>query len=341
MKKALMIVSGALVMGSFSFASAAVVYSQPSGSFQVSSAVSSTISAGVNLGTFTATGAHVLTGPVLTSALGFNTSEAGYVCVYNETDGTHIACSDTNTVATSSQAVQTIFTLIAANQSGTTISGKTYTIRLVAGTSGFIGYRLTDSNGTPYVVLTDTSGGVVPPNWGAIGIVPPIDFAAVQYVATSTSFFSGSASGTLQAIANECSSTGNIFSEAMCRAAAYLFVPNPNVTNQYLTLATTTAQKFPFSYVFGISALFTGLTASSTTNMIAPKIAFSQYDPASSTPFGPFLPDLTFLSTSTIQRYMPSGFWSLIQTLMIAAIWLGLAFMLVREALKMANSHHQ
>jgi len=179
-------------------------------------------------------------------------------------------------------------------------------------------------------------------NWNNITVVPPIPFNNIQYVATSTSFFSGtSSSSTLEAISSECASTGNIFAAALCRAFAYLWVPNPAVTNQYIGLASTTASKFPFSYIGGVIGLFGALDASSTKNMISPTIDFPSVDAASSTAFGPILPSVTFLSTSTIQHFMPAGFWDFIYLLMEAAIWLGLTFKLVHEGMKMINVHHE
>jgi len=193
--------------------------------------------------------------------------------------------------------------------------------------SGQLGYFLISLD---YAGQYFTGSGI---NWNNIEIAPSLNFDAVKFVATSTSFFSGTtSSSTLEAISAECSASGNFFSAALCRAFAYLFVPNPTVTNQYIGLGSTTASKFPFSYIGGVIGLFTGLTASTSVNMIAPHIDFASVDPASSTPFGHILPDQTIMSTSTIQRFMPVGFWSWVYLFMEAAIWLGLALKLVKES---------
>jgi len=339
MKKAL-IPSLLLWMGLFSFADASVVYQQPFGTYTATSTITATLSSTpTRSATWTATAIQQVGGGNVVGSIGITNTAAYIPCVYNITDGTHIACATTQT-GTGSQ-VNFNLTLVTANQGGATIVGKVYALVFISvdGTPDDSAYLVNSSN-EMMVSIFDTEGGFAAPNWGAISVVPPIDFAALQFVATSTSFFSGQASGTLQAIANECAQSGNIFAEALCRTAAYLFIPNPAVLDQYTGLGSTTAEKFPFSYIFGVIGLFTGLTASSTTNMISPHIDFASVDPASSTPFGPFLPDATILSSSTIKQYMPTGFWEFIYFLMSATIWLGLAFMLVREAFRMINVRH-
>jgi len=226
------------------------------------------------------------------------------------------------------------------NEGNAYVAGNTYRVDVYSQTllSGITYY--TDSSGNMSVVVTSNGQVVNPINWGQLSVTPPIDFNAVKYVATSTSFFSGDASGTLQAIANECSETGNVFSQAFCRASAYLFIPNPNVTNQYIVLASSTNGKFPFSYITGMEVLLGNLQASTTKNMISPAMNFHDIDPASSTPFGHLLPNWGFFSSSTITHFMPVGFWDFVYTFMEFGIWIGLGFAVIREGMHMINVKH-
>jgi len=83
--------------------------------------------------------------------------------------------------------------------------------------------------------------------------------------------------------------------------------------------------------------LFGSLEASTTKNMISPHIDFASVDPSASTTFGTILPDITILSSSTIQQYMPAGTWDLIYFLMRAALWIGFAYKVVQMGWIMLN----
>lgn len=119
--------------------------------------------------------------------------------------------------------------------------------------------------------------------------------------------------------------TGNLFTDGLCTVGAYLFVPSTDVVAEWTTLPNTISTKFPFSWVYGVQAIFTNLSASSSANMIAPTMDFTGVDPATSTPFGAILPNITVLSSSTIQTYISPTMWATFQTLIAAALWLTFA----------------
>jgi len=158
----------------------------------------------------------------------------------------------------------------------------------------------------------------VGPDWSAVALAPPYSAAAAAIATTSALWDSVTfASSTISC------ATGNVFSDALCSAATFLFVPNPQIVNGYVALASSTLPtRFPFSFFYGFVAVYQGLSASSTANLATVSINFASVDPATSTPFGNILPNVTVLSSSTITQYMPSGFLSLLLTIEAAAIWL-------------------
>jgi len=163
------------------------------------------------------------------------------------------------------------------------------------------------------------SGGI---DWNLLFLPPPFSPNAVAIAASSSLWGMYSATDTLDALNGQCSQAGNIFSEGLCNAGVFLFIPNPAITNAYLALASTTLpQKFPFSWYFGLKGTYDSLTASSTANMASVVIDFAAVDPATTTPFGPILPTATVLSSSTISTYLSPSLLSLILGLETAAIW--------------------
>lgn len=189
--------------------------------------------------------------------------------------------------------------------------------------SGYLGLRFR---------VDRTGGGFVNPlgTWGRDGEPYYVVYGDASYTPNPTvlSFYSDrSATSTLEAMNGSCAQVSNIFAEAVCIAFAFLFVPNPSVLNQYSELPETLAARFPFSYVAGVASAFTGLTASTTSNLPPTQMAFhAPYAAISSTsPFGNFLPDVTILSTTTIYKYISPGMWSFLQNLIALGIWISLA----------------
>jgi len=145
---------------------------------------------------------------------------------------------------------------------------------------------------------------------------PAGTIAAYQGTATSSPLF-GTATST-----GSCDGVQNDVVWVACSVGAYLFIPSPVILNQWANLPSVISQRFPFSWLYGLQVMVTGTAASSSANMIAPGIDFGSVDPATSTPFGPILPTFTFLSSTTIQKYMPAGTWATFYFLMQMALWL-------------------
>jgi len=317
-----------LSIGAFSIVDAAIIYTQPSGTYiATSTAVSTLSSTQTKTSDFVVNTAVSVTGGTMYFTVSLPTGVTAIACLYNVTDNNQQGCTSSFVGNGSMQTYTRTYS------SGSIVVGKTYRGVITTQSAGPHNTSfLVDSLGSMYFTITDADGGVLGPNWGALSIVPPLDFGAIQYVSTSTSFFSGDASGTLQAIANQCSETGNVFSHGICRAFAYLFVPNPMVINQFLGLGSTTMSKFPFTYVTGIGELIDATQASTTQNMILLAFDFTNVDPATSTPFGHILPDSsTLFGSSTILAYLEGETWTFIQTMMIVAMWLSFAFLVWRE----------
>jgi len=144
-------------------------------------------------------------------------------------------------------------------------------------------------------------------------------------VATSTSYFSGqTASTTLQDLASRCSDSSNIFSEGLCMAGVFLFVPDSDTLGQFSELDDTLSAKFPFSYVGSVVTTWQGLTASSTLNSPTYSYNLANLQLGSTTPMGNILPNITAFSSTTVQTYFPAGSFDLLKTLAGFAILLTL-----------------
>jgi len=166
---------------------------------------------------------------------------------------------------------------------------------------------------------------------------PPIDWSAITFptvysttspaIAASSSLWANLdlASTTLQC------ATGNIFTDGLCTAFSFLFVPDPNTLNNYTTFTAMLETKFPFSWMYQVQTAITGLTASSTSNFQTASLNLASLGVGSTTAIGNILPDVDVLSTTTIEKFMPSGMWSSIQALIAAALWLSLGLYIFYE----------
>jgi len=181
--------------------------------------------------------------------------------------------------------------------------------------------------------------------WAGTANVANIDFS--QYYtplvfSTSSSAIAASSSlwgafASTSVLTATCN-TGNLFGDALCTAFSYLFVPNPNVLNQYAGLPGVIETRFPFSWVVGVQSAFNGLTASSTANMIDLEFDYPTMGIGTSTPLGlsAIAPKIEVFGTSTIEKYIGSTYWALFQTLISLAIWLTLTadvFFTVRNSM--------
>lgn len=307
------------------FAEAAVIFSQPFGSVTGTKVISTTpFVFKQSAPNYNATEAFQIGGG---SVYIYVASDSGNrffnVCVMNQTSGVGIACSS-NYEATATSTFWTL-PLDTLNEGGTMIPGNNYRVRIsdVVGTTWTVRY-LENSAGNLYFIVRDINGGDVPPNWGAITFPPPIDFGAIQFVATSSSLFVNSTTS-LISIADQCDDAGNIFSRGICYAFTYLFVPTPTVLNNYAALPELVTTKFPFSWVSDVQ---NGINDLSTSPVAAPVYSFALADLGigSTTPIGNLLPNFVGFSTSTVFTYMSPTVWASGQLLISGILWMGLAY---------------
>jgi len=149
-------------------------------------------------------------------------------------------------------------------------------------------------------------------------------------ISTSSSFFSGlSATSTLNSLNGQCSQAGNIFSEGICTAFAFLFIPNTETINQYNSLNELAKTKIPFYYVSYIQSVFSNFSTTTSSNL--PLFSIPLHNIASSTLTGP-IPDLS-ISTTTISTYLPDWARLALQALLTAAIWLAVGWHVYKVAM--------
>lgn len=165
----------------------------------------------------------------------------------------------------------------------------------------------------PYYIIT---GGVA------------LDWTGVNATSTAlTALYQNGATSTLGIIRERCTgSAGGVFGEATCATFAFLFIPDPTIVDRFADLPNTMALRFPFSWFNAVKTAYAGLVASSTSNMASVVIPLAAYDPATSTAMGAILPNMAVLSSTTINRYMPSGMLNTLLALETAALYVLFAF---------------
>jgi len=214
--------------------------------------------------------------------------------------------------------------------------------------------NVTGGTGTSDFFWTANAGGTVPFYVISSTINPyensPINFGLIQFpLVYSSSSQSISASSSLwQSISYASSSQacidGNFLTNAICASTNYLFVPNPDIATQYLQFVSTSSpislsNRIPFSYFYDSISILSSLQAS-TTQMVSWTIPFHSLGMGSTTAFGNFLPDVTILSSSTITYWIGIDRWNELQGLLIAVLYLGMAYGFWREAKYLAAKHH-
>jgi len=199
----------------------------------------------------------------------------------------------------------------------------------------------------------DTSGGTIYTNGDSAGALylvaqtgQAIDFTDIYIpalystssaaIAASSSLWSAYASSS--ALAASCDS-GNIFSDGICEAFSFIFVPNPNVLNQFVALPTLASTKFPFSWIYGVQAEVATLSASSTSNMIGLQLNLGSLGIGSTTSMGNILPNFEAFGTSTIETYVSPTEWQYFQDWIAFALWLGLIADVFFLAKRLAQPH--
>jgi len=181
-----------------------------------------------------------------------------------------------------------------------------------------------------YGLITSGEGGTVLVLPGVTGFTNPGISTTSQSVYCASSF---ATSGFLSQVASDIST-------AMCNVTVFLFVPSNESLTVFLSLASTTRDRAPFSYFYDMSTDINNLSASSTANLPTYTANLSALGIGSTTPIGNILPNLTLLSSTTILQYAPSGFYSALMFLARASIWLGLGFTLYAIGRKEFHPKH-
>jgi len=179
----------------------------------------------------------------------------------------------------------------------------------------YFGTGIQDCNGTPYYVINPVFG---PTN--------------VQGFATTSSAFSGqNATSTLQALSEQCSQSSNLFSEGICMAFSFLFVPSSESVGQWTTLPAVIAETFPFSYFYELAEIRENLTSSTTQNFPSIELEFPiTYGGTTAT-------NTLEFSTSTITNFIPNSILTIFNTLMVSVAWLGFAGLIWSDVKRMFN----
>jgi len=191
-------------------------------------------------------------------------------------------------------------------------------------------YRLYASdyaNAMVYTICSDNSCTVTGTNnyqdidWGAISF-PLVYGTSTAGIATSSPLWNSItfASSTVQC------ETGNIFSSGLCAAGSYLFVPNPQILNSYAGIPTILSQKFPFSWVYGVSSALTGGSGAAAVATSTYSINLANLGIGSTSPMGNILPNFTAFSEASVKTYIPAPVWATFQALIVAGLWLLLGF---------------
>jgi len=167
-----------------------------------------------------------------------------------------------------------------------------------------------------------SSGQNEPPiDWTAITPAVPFTLGSTtDAIAASSSLWQ---SLTLASTSISCAA-GDWVQNDVCAVFSYLFVPSPSVIGNFSTLPSQLQTRFPFSWVYGVQTAFEGLTASSTSNFQSATLDLHSLGIGSTTAIGNVLPDVSVLSTTTINTFLPAGMWNTIQELIAASLWLSL-----------------
>jgi len=169
-------------------------------------------------------------------------------------------------------------------------------------------------------------------DWGAL-YVPVVFSSSTAAIATSSGLWN---SLTLASSTAQCNS-GNLFTDGLCAAGTFLFIPNVDILNGFFTIPTTAATKFPFSWIYGVKTEFNSLSVSSTTAMTTLSYNFHDLGIGSTTPMGNILPNVEVFSKNTIETYISPSLWSTFQTLIATALWLSFFWFEFNRARRMSR----
>lgn len=179
-----------------------------------------------------------------------------------------------------------------------------------------------------------TGGGFVDPlgSYGSFAgvyyeMLAGVDWTGINATSTPlTALYNQNASTTLLHVGERCADEPNTFATAICSAFVFMFIPSPDIMNNYVQLPTLISQRFPVSWVFAVRS--TVLNTSATSSIAMPVYSFNlkNLGLGSTTPIGNMLPNFVAFSSSTILFYFPLSLWNIGQVLIAAGLWLTLGW---------------
>jgi len=192
---------------------------------------------------------------------------------------------------------------------------------------------------TPMIPVYILNGTVLSINNTGVGASDTGAQIAIGTLASSSLYATLSASSTLASLGGSCAQAGNIFAEGICTVFAFLFIPSPQVVDDFLNTGNLAAAKFPFSWIYGIQTTYNGLSVSSSTAMTTLSFNLGSLGIGSTTPMGNILPNKEVFSKATIETYISPTLWATFQTLIAAGMWLGFIWFEFNRARHLAKPH--
>jgi len=201
-----------------------------------------------------------------------------------------------------------------------------------------VGYVATSSYGRPiwsqldYVTGWTLSTAQNPYGLLSVSEQPFTLDPSITYFGISTSSVATFCDGSFATTSGFINEIGSSVTLAFCRAAVFLFIPSPSALDNMSVLASTSQTKIPFSYVYELRNIFSGLTASSTANIAALTYNFPQV--GSTSPLGSVVPStIVGLSTTTISTYLPDSARTSFLNLQRVVLWVGLVYLFYRRVI--------
>lgn len=185
------------------------------------------------------------------------------------------------------------------------------------------------------VDLSQCAGYAQPIDWSLYYTPAVYSTSSAAIAASSTLWGAFASSSQLVAVCN----TGNVLGDGFCSAMTFIFVPNPNVMSAFFAIPSVAATKFPFSWIYGVSATFSSLSVASTTAMVTLSYNFHDLGIGSTTSMGNILPNFDVFSKATIEHYISPTLWNTFQTLIAAGMWLSFIWFEFNRARHMAKPH--
>jgi len=266
------------------------------------------------------------------------------VCTYDTyvDEGTYVRSHFTGCTLTAG----TYYLLLSSNSAAvTTLTGSSYSTYTggQAGNSSLAGaFSSTDAQSRGvydfvFALCSDADCTLTPSaiDWSALYFPSVYSTSSAAIAASSTLWGAYATSTQLAAVCN----TGNLLGDGICDAAQYLFVPNPHVLDGFFALPASAAQKFPFSWIYGVQTEFSSLTVASTTAMSSFTFNLGNLGIGSTTSMGNILPNTEVFSKNTIETYISPTLWATFQTLIAAAMWLSFFWYEFNRARHMAKPH--